>query len=260
LGESQPQEESGNVVSDIFGKAKSEAQDLGNKAIGAASGAVTDALDIKDFYSAHLMTFCEGDFKPDKSDPDATEEVTSCSERKPFFVFDPTAIIESKLPGGVGLADLNWPDEVSNGITAISVASRAMFFFYVVGIGAAALAMAGGALALLAYQRSVAFANLGVNAVGRLPSFLVRLLHSLIKLQLGFISLLLASAIASAVIFKGTAAINEFGSSIGLQAVRGTAFLAMTWTATVLMLLASVGWVGEFLTGRRRSYRQDKYY
>lgn len=153
----------------MFGKAKNAAQDLGNAAVDAAAGAVTGALDIKDFYSAHLMTYCEGDFKPDASDPKATENVTACSERKAFFAFDPTEIISSKLPQGFGLSDLKWPDEITNGVKAINVASRAMFFFYIIGIGAAGLAMIGGVFGILAYEHKVALANLAINSV----SFLI---------------------------------------------------------------------------------------
>lgn len=149
----------------MFNKGKDAVQDVGNKAVDAASGAVAGALDIKDFYSAHLMTFCEGDFKPDASDPKAKEDVTACSVRKAFFTFDPTAIIESKLPKGLGLSDLKWPDQITNGVKAINVASRAMFFFYIIGIGAAGIAMIGSVFGLLAYEHKVALANLGITSV-----------------------------------------------------------------------------------------------
>lgn len=129
-------------------------------------GAVTDALDIQDFYSAHMMTFCNGNYKPDGKDPNAAKEVTECSERKAFFNFDPAAIISSKLPEGFGLDDLNWPKEISDGITAIKVASRAMFFFYIVGIFATGIATIGAVFGLLAYEHKVALANLAINSVG----------------------------------------------------------------------------------------------
>lgn len=148
----------------MFDKGKDAVQGLGNDAIDAASGAVTDALDIKDFYSAHLMTYCEGDFTPD-TDPKKKEAVTACSERKAFFTFDPTGIIESKLPKGIGLSDINWPDGLTNGVMAINVASRAMFFFYIIGIAAAGIAMVGAVFGLLAYEHKVALANLGLNSV-----------------------------------------------------------------------------------------------
>jgi len=79
-------------------------------------------------------------------------------------------------------------------------------------------------------------------------------------LQLGFISLGLGSAIATVIIFKATSAVTEFGAGIGLAATQGNTFLAMTWTATILMLFATIGWVGEFMMGRRNVYKQDRYY
>lgn len=154
----------------MFDKGKNALQDLGNDAVNAASGAITDALDIKDFYSAHLMTYCEGDFKPDANDPNADEEVTKCSERKAFFAFDPTQIIESKLPKGMGLSDLKWPDELTNGLRAIKAASKAMFFFYTAGIAMAGVSMIGAVFGLLADVPTVALANLVINAVSSPPS------------------------------------------------------------------------------------------
>ncbi|ERF69489.1 hypothetical protein EPUS_01818 [Endocarpon pusillum Z07020] len=240
LGDSESSDRGG--LGGLFDKGKDALQDVGNDAIDAASSAVTDALDIKDFYSAHLMTFCEGDFKPNAKDPKAEEEVTACSKRKAFYTFDPTEIIESKLPEGLGLSDIKWPDEITNGVRAINMASRAMFFFYLIGIAAAGIGMIGAVFGLLAYEHKVALANLGVNS-------------------LGFICLGLASAIATVVIFRATQAVNDFGGDIGLAADRGTAFLGMTWTATILMLLATIGWVGEFMMGRRRSvYKEESYY
>lgn len=242
----------------LFDKGKDALQDVGNDAIDAASSAVTDALDIKDFYSAHLMTFCEGDFKPNAKDPKAKEEVTACSKRKAFYNFDPTAIIESKLPKGLSLSDIKWPDQITNGVRAINVASRAMFFFYLIGIAAAGIGMIGAVFGLLAYEHKVALANLGVNSVSTFEKLSPLWLTNS---QLGFICLGLASAIATFVIFRATQAVNEFGGDIGLAADRGTAFLGMTWTATILMLLATVGWVGEFMMGRRRSfYKEESYY
>jgi xanthine/uracil permease len=79
-------------------------------------------------------------------------------------------------------------------------------------------------------------------------------------LQLGFLCLGLGSAIATVVIFRATSAVTEFGGGIGLVATRGNTFLAMTWTATILMLFATFGWVGEFMMGRRRTYKQERYY
>lgn len=145
------------------------AQDLGNAAASAAGGAIADAINLKDFYSAHLMTFCQGDFKPDAKDPDASEDVSECSERQASFVFDPEAIFSSILPNGVSLSDLGWPDELTTAMESVKTATRAMYFFYMVGISMAGIAMIGAVFGILAYERTVAMANLGVNVVGFFP-------------------------------------------------------------------------------------------
>jgi hypothetical protein len=145
-------------------------QNLGNKAADELGGAITDAIDLKDFYSAHLMAFCEGDFTPE-SNPKEKAAVTACSERQAFFTFDPTAIIESKLPTGLGLSDIGWPDQLTTGVMAINVASRAMFFFYIIGIAAAGIATIGAVFGLLAYEHMVAMANLAIVSVSPSTSF-----------------------------------------------------------------------------------------
>ena len=163
-------DDAAGTVKDGVEQGVDQAQDLGNAAASAVGGAIADAIDLKDFYSAHLMTFCQGDFKPDAKDPDADEDVLECSERKASFVFDPSAIIESILPDGISLSDLKWPDELTTAMEFLKSATRAMYFFYVVGIGMAGIAIIGAAFGVLAYERTVAMANLGLNSVGFLPS------------------------------------------------------------------------------------------
>jgi SUR7/PalI family len=242
----------------LLGKGADALKNVGQDAVNAASGAVKGALDIKDFYSAHLMTFCEGDFKPDPKDPKASENVTFCSLRKPFFSFDPAAIIQSKLPQGVDLKSLNWPDEITNGIKAVNIASRAMFFFYIVGIGAAGIATISSIFGVLSYGPALAYLNLGFSVVS-CPHAKWNTCQ-LTNYQLSLLGLGIGSAIATVIIFKGTDAINNFGGKIGLEAERGTTFLGMTWTATILMLLSTLGWVGEYIMGRRTSFIEEKYY
>jgi hypothetical protein len=45
--------------------------------------------------------------------------------------------------------------------------------------------------------------------------------------------------------------INVDGSSIGVTAARGSKFLAMTWSATVIMLLCCFAWVTERVRGKK---------
>ena len=62
---------------------------------------------------------------------------------------------------------------------------------------------------------------------------------------------MIASAISTAVINQIVDAVNTYGEDIGVVATKGTTFIGMTWSATLLVLLAGVAWVLEFIRGRR---------
>ena len=70
-------------------------------------------------------------------------------------------------------------------------------------------------------------------------------------LQLAFTCLMIASAIATGIINKVVGTINAHGNGIGVAAYKGRSFMAMTWSATILLLLSGFAWVFEFIRGRR---------
>jgi flagellar biosynthesis protein FliR len=77
--------------------------------------------------------------------------------------------------------------------------------------------------------------------------------------QLSFLSLGIASAIATAIMVKATNAINKYGEPIGVSATKGTVFLGMAWGATAAMLVASIVAVAQVLASHReRKFRQSK--
>jgi hypothetical protein len=67
------------------------------------------------------------------------------------------------------------------------------------------------------------------------------------------LSLTIASAIASHVAIKASNIINKYGTDIGVAAYKGGKFIAMTWAATVLVLVASVAWVVGFIVDQKRT-------
>jgi len=70
-------------------------------------------------------------------------------------------------------------------------------------------------------------------------------------IQLAFLCLLVSSAIATGIINKVVDTINTHGNDIGIAAYKGKTFIGMTWSATILILLAEAAWVYEFIRGRR---------
>jgi hypothetical protein len=64
--------------------------------------------------------------------------------------------------------------------------------------------------------------------------------------------------VATAVIVIAVDRVNKFTDEVGISASRGGKFLAMTWAATAVMLLASFVSIVQCCVGRRRPRRFEK--
>jgi hypothetical protein len=215
----------------------------GSSAINDAIGEVTQKIGIEDFYSAHMLNYCEGQYTPAEAanatvkESDISKNVTECSKNRAMYKFDPTAIIQealNKTGVDITLADLNWPEDIETGIKTLNALMGAMFVLYCVAIALIFVALLAAAAAILLSGRLSACVN-----------FLVSIL--------AFLAIGLASALVTAVMVKATNIINDKGSEIGLEANRGNKFLALTWAATGLMFVVVLSWVVEFCIGRRHN-------
>ncbi|KAH0290672.1 hypothetical protein M436DRAFT_41631 [Aureobasidium namibiae CBS 147.97] len=199
-------------------------------------------LGLHDFYSAHLLDYCEGYYTPTAvpnatlSKSDIGINVTACSNRTSFFHFDPTTALQrelNKTGTGITLEELHWPSAVNSGIRALRIAQKAAFLLYCISAGLIILA--------------TAFSLLSFFVHGRLSAFVDILLWTL-----AFFAALLASAITTAVAVKAAHVVNEHGRDVGVTAKRGGKFTALTWVATGLCGLNVFVWVFECLRGKRR--------
>lgn len=217
-----------NLINDVEG-------DIDNLINNVTSDIARD-LDLKDFYAAHIMTYCEGYYEDsgNTSLRHAKENITYCSNRTALFHFDPTTIIENELAPGVNLSDLHWPKALEDGVRSIELASKVMFVFYVIGIIFAGFAFLGAIWGVFANGRISAFLNWGLDVMA-------------------FLAIGIASAIATAIVDKAVNDINKYGKEIGLAAYKGKEFLGMTWAATAVMSLGSFMWIAECCAGRRKS-------
>lgn len=211
-------------------------------------GEVAERLGIEDFYSAHMLNYCYGQYTPAEaanatvSEDDISKNVTGCSKSQAMYKFDPTRILEDALNKTTGvdvtLQDLEWPEDIQNGIAALNALMAAMFVLYVIAICLIFVALVAAVFAILASGRLSACLN-----------FLVA--------TLAFLAIGLASALVTAVIVKGSDIINKYGNDIGVEAKWGSKFLALTWAATGVMLVALLAWIVEFCIGRRHKKRQS---
>ncbi|KAL8946399.1 MAG: hypothetical protein Q9222_007202 [Ikaeria aurantiellina] len=193
-------------------------------------------LNIHDFYSAHLLDYCEGFYTPSavkNATVDPDKNVTRCSNHTAMFHFDPTTVIQKELKPGISLSDLHWPSAIKDAVHAVEIASKVMFVLYCVGVAATGLALVG--------------AFLGVVSGGRITALINNMFASLALLTLG-----IASAIVSVIMSKVVHEVNKHGTDVGVTATTGKTFLGMTWAATVLMLVAAVAWIYEFVAHRRQ--------
>ncbi|KAI9795058.1 MAG: hypothetical protein M1816_000080 [Peltula sp. TS41687] len=194
---------------------------------------LTDIIGIRDFYSAHLLNYCKGSYRPNDTAPNASKDVTHCSRPMVLFAFDPTKIFNSDLKGGISLTDLRWPQAVDHGVRVLKAAFIAIFVVYVVGIVLTAMALVQSFFRIFDDRRFV----LAISMVTSLSSFL---------------ALGIASGIETAVSVKAVELVNRHDNGIGISASQCIKFLYMTWFATVLMLLATMAWACEWMSSRRQ--------
>lgn len=212
---------------------------------------VAKDLGLHDFYSAHLLTFCEGFYTPADtpndtvSQSDISKNVTSCSNATAMYSFNPRETLERELNEtghDIDLSDLGWPDEVDDGIRALEVASNAMFVLYCIGIAFAFIALIAALASVFFSGRLSACVNIIVDVIA-------------------FLAVGIASGIATAIAVKAADIINDKGNRIGISAQKGNKFLILTWVATTLLFVASIVWcVDCFTGGRKNRVRKGSYH
>ena len=151
----------GNFFTDILNQIEKEL----NKLLDDAESDIASYFELKDFYSAHIMNYCEGYYKPNATVSHPSENITHCSNETAFFHFDPTAIVQSQLKPGLNLTSIHWPKAIENAARDIEVSVKVMFIFYVIGIIFAGLAVLGAIVGVLAGGRLSAFANFALDLV-----------------------------------------------------------------------------------------------
>lgn len=208
-------------------------------------------LGLHDFYSAHILDFCEGYYTPTDlpnvtvSKSDISKNVTSCSNRTAMYSFNPRETLQRELNasghGNINLTDLHWPEEVDDGMRALRVASQATFVLYCIGAAFAFVAFAAALVSIFFSGRLSASINILIDV-------------------LAFLAVGIASAIVTAIAVKAASIINDKGNRIGISAQKGGKFLILTWVATGLLLVASFVWCFDCIVGRRSRARKSSKY
>ncbi|KAK5941974.1 hypothetical protein PMZ80_005925 [Knufia obscura] len=222
----------GGFLDNLINDAQEDVNDL----INDATTEIASQLNISDFYSVHLMNYCEGMFEPNgtaaANGSDVSKNTTYCSPRNSAFHFNVTEIVQSALPDEISLGDIQWPEEVTDAQNLIRTASIATEVLYIIGIVFTGLALLGAIFGFFTEGRLSACCNVIVDLIA-------------------LIALIAASAVATVVIVKAVNALNKYGNDIGVSATKGDRFLGMTWAATGLMLIATIVSIAQLIKGKK---------
>lgn len=226
-----------NLADDTADKVTDELNDIVND----VADELADKLGIHEWYSLHLMDMCYGEYKPNTTAPGASKNITRCTNATAMFHFDITKQLDSELelgPLNISLSDINWPDQIQDGLDALNAAMDATFILYCIGIAGAGLAIIASLVALFLHgSRLVSLGNWGLAGIS-------------------FLALLIASIIVTIVQDKASDVINKYGNDIGAYAYKGTKYLIVTWVSVAAMFLALVAWTVEFCIGKRNNKRE----
>ncbi|KAF5699648.1 hypothetical protein FGLOB1_11235 [Fusarium globosum] len=230
-------------VTDKWNEVKDDVKGKINDITGDVADKLADTIGISEWYSIHVMATCDGQYKPNATSPGAGYNVTNCTNSAPEKRFNLTEMLDKQLEVGpfqMNLADINWPDDIQDSIDLLNTALLVTFVFYVLAVGFSGLAMVASAGAFFLFARR------GVNAVNVILSGLAALV------------LLIASILVTVAGKKGVNKIKDVGDDVGLSASVGKKFLALTWAAAALMIIAAIYWVMHLCLMRRERKRQWK--
>lgn len=167
--------------------------------------------------------------------------------------FDPAGTIDSELKLGafhINLTTINWPQSLTDGIDALNASLDATFVLYCIGIAACGL--------LIIFSIVMFFLPSKYNITATNHHYHSRIIGILAGLLaiIAFLALGIASAIVTVFMVKVVNLVTQYGDEVGVYAYKGDKFLAITWAATGVMLLAVIAWAAECCFRRRIRRRE----
>ncbi|KAL7266813.1 hypothetical protein RUND412_010622 [Rhizina undulata] len=192
--------------------------------IGEVVSTAAARLGLHDTYTAHVMTYCDGDIVT-AANNGTKEQVSNCSSPKAVFGFNPVTILEDELLDGVTLSSLGVSTtQLDTGVAAFETAYKAMSLCYVLGVAMSGLAIAFGFLGCCG-GRGTAFCN-------SIVAFFA------------FAFIGIASGIATAIAVKVKDILNQYLSDLGVTSTNSMTFLGLTWGATMTLFIVNLYWCG----------------
>lgn len=259
-----------SLVASAVSSVLSEVKDEMEKIEDELADKLADLLGIHEWYSIHLIDLCYGNFTPKTTAPNATMAVTNCTtpfdySKCPFClaclhgiltcitaVINVTKMLDHDLSVGpftLNLADLGIVQDIQSGINTISKFAEVPVVIYFFAVAFIGMSMLGSIAAVFLISRTQHDSD-SLNSYNRRKFEISTKLVIMANLGLAssaVLALLIANMIMTIAGKKVVEEVAEHASQYGLNAYRGTKFLATTWAAFALMVLAAIWWVIEFI-------------
>ena len=218
-------------VSDAVSKAESALQNATGEIVSAFINETIQTFHVHDFYIGHLLTYCEGNYTAK-----GKENVTFCSNHKPNNKYNSTTAGNSSNAKGNNdpfafIEDLHLPDPAEYGLKALTLLTKVISTFYIVGIIALFFSLLSSGLTIPAY-----FAPPTAIAKGGGKRTLLRW-ASLLSSSCAFFTLLLASTMVHFLVKNVCELFNEH-PGIGVAAYPGQTFLGCSWASVIITAFA----------------------
>ncbi|CAK7197416.1 hypothetical protein SEUCBS139899_000062 [Sporothrix eucalyptigena] len=208
----------------------------------SAADDMASVLGISEFYSLHVMNVCEGTFAPNATTDGAWRNVSSCTIQLNSQQLNISQLIDNELNAnfidGGSLSRLGGSSSLQNALDRIPTIGLVLAVFYIVGSCASGLCLllTGASIVTRAtHGRETVLANLGAATGAALA--------------------LLIAGLVSAVAAESTVqSINRLGKdTIGLEAVKGGKFEALTWAAFGMMVVVALFWLHELHSDAKKA-------
>ncbi|KAI1324183.1 actin cortical patch SUR7/pH-response regulator pali [Xylariaceae sp. FL0255] len=234
----------GNLGSDIGNDISGELDNITN----SITGEIFKDLGISEWYSLHIMAACEGNFAPNTSSPHASYNTTNCTVEATGLSLNLTQLLDHEISIGplkLNTDDIPIPDKVQQAVTDVNDALLALFVFYVLSISFSGLAFLVGLIAV---------------AMSKNNKFKFILWANVVISSIAVLTLLLGSAISTAVSNKGVQEINKAGKDVGISGIKGTKFITISWIAFGLMFITLILSVAGILSVRRNGGKGESWH
>ena len=222
----QAVEDAKKEVADEMSKVEGAVKNATEEIVSMAINETIKLLHIQDFYVAHLLGFCEGNYTAKGG-----QNLTYCSNGKVDKKYNATGTEQTEAENPLAfLENLHLPDPIDFALHALTFLAKITSAFYFIGIFFILVSVVSTALLIPSYFKPPSIA--GGSGKSRLLQIV-----TVGSGACAFFSLLLASAIVHFLVTKLCALFKKHPGA-GIAAYPGQTFQNCSWASVILLGIA----------------------